>query len=197
MNFLAHLYLSNNQPDVQIGNFIGDFVKGRQYERYPENVKRGILLHRHIDHFTDTHPIPHQSADRLRIHYRRYSGVLIDLFYDHYLARNWERYHHQSLHAFVNQTHKLFIRNYFNLPREVRSFLPFLIKSRRLENYRHADGIERSLTIMTNHTSLPPHVKEAMAILKEHDQAFEQEFLIFFEELRVAATTFLNNPMPH
>jgi acyl carrier protein phosphodiesterase len=187
MNFLAHLYLSGNHPGVQIGNFIGDFVKGRQHDRFPMPVQSGILLHRQIDHFTDTHPIPRLSANKLRPHYGRYAGVVTDLFYDHYLARNWTRYSEQSLHSFVSQIHKLLIRHYFSLPREVKQFLPFLIKSRRLENYQYAEGIERALTIMANHSSLPSKTKEAMMILRHHDAELEQEFTLFFEELQQMA----------
>ena len=92
MNFLAHLYLSGDNEDLIIGNFIADMVKGRQIENFQEEVVKGIELHRKIDYFTDNHAIVDQSKRRLRNKYRLYSGVIVDMFYDHYLAANWSEY---------------------------------------------------------------------------------------------------------
>src|SRR5450432_1821563 len=92
MNFLAHLYLSGDNPQVMIGNFIGDFVKGKNLtERFDTDVAKGIALHREIDWFTDTHIVVKQSKDRLRPKYRHYAGVIVDIFYDHFLAKNWDK----------------------------------------------------------------------------------------------------------
>lgn len=192
MNFLAHLYLSGKSPEVILGNFIGDYVKGNKYERYPLNVQKGILLHRKIDSFTDSHPLVKQSAARLQSRYRKYSGVVVDLFYDHFLAANWDLYSSQSLSDYVSGVHKLFLKNYFKLPGEVKQFLPFLIKSRRLETYRHLDGIMRSLNIMAGYSSLPAETDFAMQQLTLHYQDFESEFLCFFEDLRLEVAKLLD-----
>src|SRR5277367_1527199 len=101
MNFLAHLYLSGDNPKIKTGNFIGDFVKGKNLaDRFEKDIAKGIVLHREIDWFTDRHPVVKQSKDRLREKYRHYSGVIVDVFYDHFLARNWINYSSKSLSDF-------------------------------------------------------------------------------------------------
>src|SRR4051812_44429809 len=108
MNFLAHLYLSGDNDYVKLGNFIGDFVKGRNLnEQFPSGIARGIRLHRAIDEFTDSHPIVKKSKDRLRPAYRHYAPVIVDVFYDHFLARNWTRYSDTALADYAEQTYDL------------------------------------------------------------------------------------------
>lgn len=185
MNFLAHLYLSGNKPLVQVGNFIGDHVKGRDYLKYLPDIQKGILLHRKIDHFTDRHPVVKQSSKRLSVKYGRYAGVIIDVFYDHYLAKNWNEHSNIPLKQFVTDVHKVLLKNYFKLPANVKYFLPFMIKSRRLETYATLEGIERSLNIMSNYSSLPNHTEWAIEQLEEKNDLFNQEFSIFFAEIKV------------
>ncbi len=187
MNFLAHLYLSGDNPQVQIGNFIGDHVKGRDYEKYAPMIKQGILLHRKIDHFTDTHPIVKSSIKRLSDRYGRYAGIVTDVFYDHYLGVNWSQYSDVPLHQYVSKVHKVLLRNYFSLPAAVRRFLPFMVKSRRLETYATRDGIYKSLNIMANYSSLPDEASWAMQQMDAHNQSFNDEFVAFFEEVKAMA----------
>nr|WP_321407334.1 ACP phosphodiesterase [uncultured Carboxylicivirga sp.] len=187
MNFLAHLYLSGNDPLVQIGNFIGDHVKGRNYMRYAPAIQKGILLHRKIDSFTDTHPVVKESTRRLTEKYGRYSGIVIDVFYDHYLGRNWTTFSDVSLTKYVSKVHKNLLSNYFKLPKEVKSFLPFIVKSRRLETYATVEGIHRSLQIMSNYSSLPAHADWAVEQMRLFDNEFNDEFLKFFQEVKMMA----------
>ncbi|MFT3740594.1 MAG: ACP phosphodiesterase [Breznakibacter sp.] len=191
MNFLAHLFLSGNNADVKIGNFIGDHVKGKDYERYPPNVQKGILLHRQIDWFTDRHPITKQGAERLKIAYGRYAGVVLDVFYDHFLAVNWNMFTAQPLHEFASSTYGLLARRYFALPRDVRSFVPFLIMNRRLESYARKDGLARALSIMADYTSMPNNVHLAMQVLEAHYTEFNREFLDFWKELSAEVDRYL------
>lgn len=184
MNFLAHLYLSGNNQELMLGNFIGDYVKGKQYEKYPPTVQKGILLHRKIDGFADSHPIVKTSANRFKESYGRYSSVVIDVVYDHYLAQLWNNYSDIPLHQFVSNTHQYFIKNYFKLPNRVKGFLPFLIKTRRLENYKNLEDIEQSLAIMARNTSLPDKSKEAIEVMELHYAALQTEFITFFDEIR-------------
>src|SRR5688572_11354829 len=126
MNFLAHLYLSGNNRKLMVGNFIGDFVKGRQaLEKFDPEIIRGIEFHRNIDAFTDTHQVVAQSKNRLRPKYRHYSGVIIDVFYDHFLAKNWNLYHEDSLPNFANHVYRV-IESYDPiLPQKVKYMLPY------------------------------------------------------------------------
>ena len=193
MNYLAHLYLSGPSDGVRLGNFIGDYVKGNRFSLYPPEIRKGILLHRQIDSFMDEHPLSHASAELFRARYTRFSRVIIDVIYDHYLAKNWDKYSDQSLHDFVNEVHKLFITNYFILPPQVRQFLPFLIRSRRMENYQHLSGIEKTLKIMANHTVLPDHSAWAVEQIVKNDDQLQEQFTGFFEDIREMCRLFLEN----
>lgn len=193
MNYLSHLYLSGPSDGVKLGNFIGDYVKGNRFSLYPPEIRKGILLHRQIDSFMDEHPLSHASAELFRARYTRFSRVIIDVVYDHYLAKNWDKYSDQSLHDFVNEVHKLFITNYFILPPQVRQFLPFLIRSRRMENYQHLSGIEKTLKIMANHTVLPDHSAWAVEQIVKNDDQLQEQFTGFFEDIREMCRLFLEN----
>ncbi len=193
MNYLAHLYLSGESSEVKFGNFIGDYVKGNSFSKFSPEIQRGILLHRRIDEFTDKHPVVKQSSDRLRKHYGRYSGIIVDMFYDHFLAINWKQYSQVELSHYVTSVHRLLIFNYFKLPGRVKRFLPFLIKSRRLENYRHISGIERSLYIMSDYTSLPAKTDLAIDVLRSDYDEFNKEFMEFFPEVMRLSEDFLTN----
>lgn len=183
MNFLAHLYLSGQCDSVKLGNFIGDFVKGNKHENFPSGIQRGIILHRHIDHYTDIHPLVSKSAQRLRYGYNRYSPVVVDMFYDHFLAKNWDNYHTLTLREYTNSIHHLLIRNYGWLPQPVKRFLPFLMASRRLESYASINGLQRALEIMSRRTSLPNKTQWAIHCLETNYDDFEQDFTNFFPEV--------------
>lgn len=183
MNFLAHLYLSGESEKIMLGNFIGDYIKGKKYEDYKPEIQRGILLHRSIDSFTDTHPLVSQSGLYFRTVYRKYSGVITDLIYDHFLAKNWSLYHKQSLPQFVSHCHDVLIKNYLVLPSQVKLFLPFLIKSRRLETYGDIEGLKTALNIMVRHTSLPDKTDLGIKILLQNYEAIEYEFHSFMREM--------------
>src|SRR5882757_7102043 len=111
MNFLAHLYLSGNNEEILMGNFIGDHVKGNQLNSYPAKMRQGILLHRYIDTFTDSHFIMMQSKDRIRAYYRKYTPVITDVYYDHFLAANWKNYSDESLEEFAARIYRLLKKN--------------------------------------------------------------------------------------
>ncbi len=192
MNFLAHLYLSGDHPMIQIGNFIGDHVKGRNYLNYSPDIQKGIILHRKIDAYTDSHPIVKNSAKRLYEKYGRYAGIVIDVFYDHYLGINWDRYNDIKLSKYVSKVHKTLLSHYFKLPNEVKGFLPFMVKSRRLETYATVEGIHRSLSIMSNYSSLPDESDWAIKQLVRYNGEFNQEFIEFFEDVREMANNELD-----
>ncbi|MCW3784855.1 ACP phosphodiesterase [Plebeiibacterium sediminum] len=184
MNFLAHLYLSQGINQLMIGNFIGDYVKGKKYESYSPEIQKGIILHRKIDAYTDSHPIVKQSTARFKPCYNRYASVVIDVIYDHYLAKKWNQYSDITLNNYVDKVHAYLLKNYFSLPNRVKGFLPFLIKSRRLENYQHLWGIEKSLSIMANYSSLPDKTTCAIKVLTEQYDELQGEFESYFNELR-------------
>jgi len=183
MNFLAHLYLSGDNDFIKIGNFIGDHVKGNKWQCYSEDIQKGILLHRKIDFFADHHSLVQKSKARLKPCYGLYSGIVIDVFYDHFLAANWHNYSNVSLHTFSRRTYLMLFLNYMVLPKNVKQFLPFMTINARLQSYASIDGIRRSLEIMSNRSSLPNHVDFAIASLNENYDDYKTEFEIFFKEI--------------
>jgi len=183
MNYLAHLYLSGESDEIKLGNFIGDFVKGNKYQHYPEMVSYGIQLHRSIDSFTDNHPDVKECIQLLKPGYGRFSGVVMDIFFDHFLAANWKDYSTVTLRQFAKQAHSVFISNFMMLPLRVKQFLPFLIQHRRLESYAKKENLFHVLEIMSNRTSLPANSEWAMTMLYQEYDQFERLFRSFFAEL--------------
>ncbi|WP_016775716.1 ACP phosphodiesterase [Anaerophaga thermohalophila] len=194
MNYLAHLYLSGDDAKLLVGNFIGDYVKGRRFTRYSGVMQTGILLHRHIDSFTDNHPVFQQSSSVFRDGYRRYAGVVCDIIYDHFLAANWRVYSEVDLHSFVVRAHRILMQHYFSLPSKVKQFLPFLIKSRRLENYQHIEGVEKTLNIMSANSSLPDKTSFALKQLQSHYDELQQQFSEFMPEIKASVRAFMVAP---
>jgi acyl carrier protein phosphodiesterase len=182
MNFLAHQYLSKHNHELMIGNFIADAVKGNNYEIYSEGIIQGIKMHRQIDTFTDTHPITNQSRAKLMPRYKKYSGVIVDVFYDHFLAINWSSYHQQPLPNFVDEIYKLMHNNKALLPAKSQYILPYMIEHNWLLNYGKVEGIQRTLSGMAKRTAFVSHMQHATEELLAHYQDFNKEFTLFFED---------------
>lgn len=183
MNYLAHIYLSGDSDDILLGNFIADFVKGNKYLDYPEQVSYGIRLHRSIDLFTDQHPLVKECMNMLRPGYGRYAGIVTDVFFDHFLAANWNQYSECTLRQFSKHAHAVFLSNFLLLPFRVKQFLPFLIQHKRLESYAHRDSMFQVLEIMSRRTSLPANSEWAMQILHQEYDLFDDLFRSFFAEM--------------
>lgn len=185
MNFLAHLYLSGDDTSVLLGNFIGDFVKGKNLsEKVGPEMARGIELHREIDFFTDQHPIVTQSKKRLRPKYRHYSGVIVDVFYDHFLAKNWNDYHSQLLPDYADHVYNVIQKNSSLLPDRVNMMMPYMVKGNWLVNYAKLEGIHRALTGMARRTPYESKMDESISELQENYEDFKTEFTTFFPELQ-------------
>jgi acyl carrier protein phosphodiesterase len=183
MNFLAHLYLSGEDNDIKLGNFIADSVKGKAYQKFSAKIQQGILLHRKIDEFTDKHQITKDLSLLLKSNYLRHSGIVIDIFYDHFLCINWLNYSDTQLNIYINHCYKILLLNFMILPVQIRTFLPILIAKNRLLSYSEIEGLESALKTMAKHTSLPAESTFAIEVLKNNYELFNQQFLIFFNEL--------------
>jgi acyl carrier protein phosphodiesterase len=184
MNYLAHLYFSGNNHELMIGNFIADHVKGRQIELFDKEIVKGIKLHRLIDEFTDTHKVVEQSKIRLRSEFGKYSPVIIDVFYDHYLAVKWEQYHHEELAVFADNFYSLLTNNHQRLPIRTQQMIQFMIPQNWLVNYQSIAGIDKTLTGMSKRTKFESKMDVAAIDLDKDYSEFEQEFNEYFEELR-------------
>jgi acyl carrier protein phosphodiesterase len=183
MNYLAHIYLSGESDEIIIGNFIGDFVKGNKYLKYPEQVAFGIRMHRSIDVFTDQHPDVREFINILKPGYGRYAGIVADVFMDHFLATNWHNYSVYTLRQFSKHAHAVFLSNFMLLPFKVKQFLPFLIQHKRLESYARRETMFDVLEIMSRRSSLPTKSDWAMQILHQEYEQFETLFRSFFAEI--------------
>ncbi len=183
MNYLAHIYLSGDDENIIVGNFIGDYVKGKSYLQFPDKIQTGIILHRHIDTFTDSHYLTGEAKNPLRPEFGLYSGIIVDFFYDHFLAVNWNKYSDESLRSFSKRVHAILLSNFRILPRRVQGFLPFLIQNRRLESYASIDGILESIKIMSKYSSLPDKQEFARDTLIHNYDFFTANFFSFMTEL--------------
>ncbi|MBL0104451.1 MAG: DUF479 domain-containing protein [Bacteroidetes bacterium] len=183
MNFLAHIYLSGSDKELMIGNFIADFVKGKQKDSYPDGIRKGIELHRAIDDFTDHHPMTGESKARLRPLYRKYSGVIVDLYYDHFLAANFTRYSDLTLVEYSAQTYRYISEYESILPDGVKFFLPYMVEKNWLLNYATVAGIGRALSGLSTRVSFENKMNESVRELEQYYELFENEFTRFFPEL--------------
>ncbi len=183
MNFLAHIYLSGDNDLIKIGNFIADGIRGKDYLHFKDDIKKGILLHRQIDTFTDANPIYRQSKHRLHEKYGHYSGVIMDILYDHFLAKNWSQYSDISLEKYVADFYGSLYKNEQVLTEKTRNLLPYMIDNNWLVSYRTIAGIEKILFQMDYRTNHRVNMREAVVELQLFYVEFEREFTLFFEEL--------------
>ena len=183
MNFLAHIYLSGDNDLIKIGNFMADGIRGKQYENYPLEIQKGIILHRAIDTFTDAHPIFRQSTKRLHNNYHHYAGVIVDILYDHFLAKNWNKYSDEKLEDFVEQFYKSLHDNNNVLSERAIRIMPILIEENWLVSYQTIEGIKHILTQMDRRTKNQSKMQFATQELLEFYSEFEDEFTQFFNEL--------------
>jgi len=184
MNFLAHIYLSGDSKNILIGNFIGDYVKGKKFTGYPEEVKQGIMLHRKIDSFTDSHMLTHSSKKIIAEKYGLYAGIVVDIYYDHFLSVNWHLYSEIPLREYIQNRYSLLDSGFSIFPAGVKSWFPYFIKSNWLETYIHFNGLNMVFKRMSYRTSLPDHAEYAVSQLKENYDYLKENFLEFFTDLR-------------
>ena len=183
MNFLAHLYLSGDRDLLKIGNFMADGIHGRNFDGFPLEIQKGIVLHREIDTFTDAHPIFRQSTKRLHPNYHHYSGIIVDIFYDHFLAKNWSNYSDETLADFTERFYQSLRDNYDVLHEKTKKILPYLIQQNWLMSYQTVEGIENVLVKMDTRMKRDSNMRLSIAELRTFYLEFEQEFTVFFKEL--------------
>lgn len=187
MNFLAHIYLSGTNQRIQIGNFMGDGIRGKDYKHYHTDIQLGVLLHRSIDSFTDFHPIFRQSKHRLVPKFNHFSGIIIDMFYDHFLAKEWNMYHHEDLEVFTQRFYRSLENHKDELNLKTRDLLPYLVNQNWLERYAHLTDLQQILKQMDQRFPLKSNMNEAVEDLYANYEEFQREFHLFFKDLMVHA----------
>jgi acyl carrier protein phosphodiesterase len=183
MNFLAHLYLSNGNEQLITGNFLGDFLSNREVALLPEQIRKGIQMHRQIDTFTDQHPSIHHSKKLLRASHGKYAPVLLDVFHDYILAHNWERYSQVSLATFTNGMYGILLKHKHLMPDYLKERLPLMIADDWLIRYGTLEGLEFTFSRMRLRSSQPSFFDHAVESLQTHYSALEQGFHHFFPEV--------------
>ncbi|WP_281299169.1 acyl carrier protein phosphodiesterase [Flavobacterium limnophilum] len=184
MNFLAHIYLSGDNDLMKIGNFMADGIHGKNFDTFSLEIQKGIILHRAIDTFTDAHPIFRQSTKRLHANYHHYSGIIVDIFYDHFLAKNWSNYSDERLEDYSERFYQSLRDNYNDLTPKTQKMMPYMIDHNWLLSYQTIEGIENVLVKMDNRMKRDSNMRFSVAELRTYYSDFEQEFNYFFEELK-------------
>lgn len=176
-----------------VGNFIGDFVRGKDFHKqFSSSIALGIELHREIDEFTDNHLVVLESKKRLRPKYRHYSPVIIDMFYDHFLAKNWSTYSATPLAQYAQDAYAILNEYETIVPDQVKRLLPYMIQGNWLYNYSRIEGIHRALSGMAQRTPYNSKMEEASHDLEEHYDLFQNEFNVFFPELQKFSSDYIN-----
>lgn len=184
MNYLTHIFLSGTDRQIQIGNFIGDAVKGNAYRQYPDKICEGILLHRKIDDFSDRHPAVKEAVGMGREVFGRYSPVVTDIFFDHLLAVRFSEYAGQPLRSFAWGFYGAMVCNYSCLPPRIKGFLWHFILTDRLYRYASPEGVRRSLEIMVEYRGIQVDPSEAVDFLRQNREAWEALFRVFFPDIQ-------------
>lgn len=183
MNFLAHVHLSKDNEDVIFGNFIADAIKGKAYTKFRKDIITGILLHRDIDTYTDRHIIVKSSRAKIREHFGKFSGIVVDIYYDHFLARNWEQYHNVELARYSAYVYLILAKRFLLLPARIKRLLPFLIGQNWLVGYANLNDLQRVFNGMDRRTGYVSGMENAVKILEENYDSLYVDFKEFYKEL--------------
>ncbi len=181
MNYLAHIYLSDNSEENMLGNFLGDFVNKSLENQFEYSIKQGIFMHKKLDTFTDSHPDFLRSRKRISSINRRLSGVLIDIFYDHFLAKNWYDYSSISLEEYANNFYKILKKFYYCLPEKLIKRMPYIIEENWLLSNRDISGIERTVERISKRFSNTRHpLVNPIDELINNYEGLENDFKCFY-----------------
>ncbi len=184
MNYLAHLYLSSYTDAALAGALLGDFVKADHYRDYPPAVAEAILWHRRIDSFTDAHPCHRASKRRLDRRFRHTRGLMVDLFYDHFLARYWDRWATIPLTAFTQRVYVAMESFEGRLPTRLERMLPYMVADNWLWSYRELENVGRALAGLSRRLSATNHLAEGLPELERNYAGLETDFQQFFPQLQ-------------
>ena len=190
MNFLAHLYLSPNEPGIVFGNFIADAVKGKDFERYPHVIRLGIQFHRFIDQTTDSHPVFKRACDRLKPLTGRFAGVAADIIFDHFLASDWQSYSSEPLPDFAMRCYQLVEEWQEWLPPKAARIFYHMKMNNWLVNYAEKEFLERVFKGMSGRVSRSELMLNSFEALNGNYALLQEDFSHFFPELREAVGSY-------
>lgn len=192
MNFLAHLHLADPDPGLMLGGIAADFVRPPDVAALPPDVRAGVRLHRLIDGFTDSHPVVRGSLARISSKFHWFSGIIMDVYYDHILARDWSRFSGEPLDTFAGRVYSHLEAALPQTPEEPAGFIRWMIEDNRLVRYGTLEGIEDTLARLSRRIAMrmprnAVQLDRAMPDLIEHDTPLSADFHIFYPELMAFA----------
>jgi acyl carrier protein phosphodiesterase len=194
MNYLAHLYLAEDSPESLVGNLLADFIRGNELSQYSDPIRKGIALHRKVDAFTDSHPVVLEGKRLVSPANRRYAGVLLDVFYDHFLARHWTDYASEPLDRFTRRIYALLEGYDGVLPESFRRMAARMAAEDWLASYAEPSGIDGTLKRIAARLPRETGLGSAVEELASHYEGFECGFRTFFPQLAAYAATLRGEP---
>ena len=192
MNFLAHTLLSCEEESLLIGNFLADFINNKEVAVLPEDMKKGVKLHRLIDSFTDSHPTVKEGIHRLQKRHGKYAGVVIDIFYDYILANNWSKYGPETLQSFADKTYEVLKKNIQSMPEHLHKRIPKMIADNWLVQYGQLDGIAYTFSWVQKRASKPEYFDNILESLAIEEEQLTKEFAVFFPDMFEEVGLFCN-----
>jgi acyl carrier protein phosphodiesterase len=192
VNFLAHLQLADPEPGLMLGGIVADFARPAELATLPPEVQDGVRLHRLIDSFTDAHPVVRGSVARIAPEFHWFSGIIIDIYYDHILAREWARYSLETLESFAARSYVALETLLPYAPKEAAGFIRWMIEDNRLARYATLEGIEDTLTRLSRRIvkRMPKNairLEDAMPLLRDKDPRLVSDFHAYYPELMAFA----------
>lgn len=185
MNYLAHAVLSNNNNNLLVGNFIADHIRGNDFSAYSDEIVQGIYLHRKIDSFTDEHPLFKSSKRLFYKGFEKYSGILVDIYFDHLLAKNFKKYHEHDLDFFSKNVYQVYNQHQHLLPQSSSRFLQYVVKNNIYTAYADIRGIETVLFQLSQRIKHNVSLDESLETFIKNENELQDNFISFFSEAMI------------
>lgn len=193
MNYLAHQFLSFQNADLQLGNLYGEIVRGKDFENFTGDLRKGILLHRSIDTFTDAHEIVKKSSKKFHDKYGKYAPIIVDVVYDYYLIKNWHRFTDLDFEEFTENAYQLFRTHFEEFPPKLQYIMKHLLDYDWFHNYQSLEGIGKTLNGISQRSKFQNNIGSSVKEIEENYEELNQEFQAFFPELIQHCQNFISN----
>jgi len=182
MNYLGHLYFSNDDPELMLANLYGDFVKGRDLSSYPDIVQQGISLHRRIDHYIDSHPAVLELLHGLYAELPKIAGVAVDLYFDHLLAKNWTQYNPQPLSDFLQRFYDSIDFTSKGYSDHFQHMIRKLVESDWISSYARLEGLDKACRGVSARISFPNELKHGRAVFESNEKKISTTFALYMSD---------------
>ncbi len=196
MNIVAHQLLSYNIADIQIGNVLGEIVRGKDYQNYPKSIATGILLHRNIDTFTDSHPVVKETTSIFHKSYGKFAPIITDVIYDYFLIKNWHLFCEEEFQHFKESCYKLVRSKEILFPKRLNTILISLIEDDWFEKYRSFEGIEWTLYNLSKKSKFHSNMGNSLKEIYLQEKNIERQFLNFYPQIQKFCREFILKQMP-